>query len=107
MKTIEETAEEYANDKSSSSVFKEAHISDFKAGIAFAQRWISIEDELPTTYEYSQYNGKRSEYVIAKDSSDKYYIVRLYIDTIHEYDFVNMHGSYILDITDWRPIELE
>ena len=47
MKTIEEAALEYANTKSSSDVFIESHIKDFKAGVEFAQRWISVDDVLP------------------------------------------------------------
>ena len=47
MKTVEEAAKRYANTKSSSDVFIESHIKDFKAGVEFAQRWIPVEEELP------------------------------------------------------------
>ena len=47
MKTTSEAAIAYASIKSSSDVFIESHIKDFKAGIEFAQRWISVDDELP------------------------------------------------------------
>ncbi|HEY5590640.1 MAG TPA: hypothetical protein VIK55_06440 [Paludibacter sp.] len=47
MKTIKEAAREYAITKSSSEVFQNQHVLDFKAGSAEAQRWIPIEEELP------------------------------------------------------------
>ena len=47
METIEERAKEYSKSKSSAEVFRCAHETDFKAGVEFAQRWISVEDELP------------------------------------------------------------
>ena len=47
MKTIEEAAKDYSKSKSSAEVFRCAHETDFKAGVEFAQRWISVEDELP------------------------------------------------------------
>lgn len=54
MKTIEEAAKEYQT-KIYEDVFEEGSLSeqklqcinDFKAGIAFAEEWISVEDELP------------------------------------------------------------
>ena len=47
METISEAAIGYASSKSSSDVFIESHIKDFKAGVEFAQRWIPVEEELP------------------------------------------------------------
>ena len=44
MKTKEQLAEQYAEGKSSSSVFKEAHKRDFLAGFTAAEpKWISVE----------------------------------------------------------------
>ena len=45
MKTIEEAAIQYANTKSSSDVFIESHIKDFKAGVEFATKWIPVEEK--------------------------------------------------------------
>lgn len=46
MKTIEDLALEYVN--STSIIFPEEAVKKaFKKGVEFAQRWISIEDELP------------------------------------------------------------
>jgi hypothetical protein len=49
MKTVKEAAAEYAarTDKANSEWVE----SDFIAGVKFAQRWISVDDELPTPFE--------------------------------------------------------
>ena len=49
MKTIEEAAKEYADKPGMSNerMFRSTTIADFKAGIEFAQRWISVEDDTP------------------------------------------------------------
>jgi hypothetical protein len=48
MITKEELAEQYAEGKSSSSVFKEAHKRDFLAGFAAAEpKWISVNEQYP------------------------------------------------------------
>jgi hypothetical protein len=51
MKSINQAAKEYAEMRSSSPVFIENHITDFKEGVEFAQRWISVDDELPSDRE--------------------------------------------------------
>lgn len=43
MKTKEELAKEYAQGKSSSLVFQEAHIEDFLAGYDAASEWIEFD----------------------------------------------------------------
>ena len=44
----EQLAEQYAEGKSSSSVFKEAHKRDFMAGFEAGQpKWISVDEQLP------------------------------------------------------------
>ena len=50
--TKEQLAEQYAEGKSSSSVFQEAHKKDFLAGFDLAEelfkpKWISAEEQLP------------------------------------------------------------
>ena len=44
MKTIEDLAKEYS--EKTNKAYSEI-IDDFKAGVEFAQRWISVKDELP------------------------------------------------------------
>ena len=50
MKTIEEESIDYAESKANP-MFRSLEVSiaakAFKAGVEFAQRWISVEDELP------------------------------------------------------------
>ena len=44
----EQLAEQYAEGKSSSSVFQEAHKRDFLAGYEVGQpKWISVEEQTP------------------------------------------------------------
>ena len=46
--TKEQLAEQYAEGKSSSSVFQEAHKRDFLAGYEAGQpKWISVEEQTP------------------------------------------------------------
>ena len=46
--TKEQLAEQYAEGKSSSSVFQEAHKRDFLAGYEVGQpKWISVDEQLP------------------------------------------------------------
>ena len=94
MKTIEEAAIQYANTKSSSDVFIESHIKDFKAGVEFAQRWTSVEEELPplgvpVICKYSMF-GKEYHWAGTFYTEER---------MIH---FVKKH----LQITHWRLIEL-
>ena len=49
MKTKEQLAEQYAENKSSSDVFRRAHIKDFLAGWEAGQsKWISVSSQEPT-----------------------------------------------------------
>ena len=89
METIEQIAKEYACGKSSSEVFRSAHEADFKAGIEFAQRWINVEDELPSIGDHILIYLKR----------DKLKIWRIF----NEDDRI-LVSNYA---THWRPIELK
>ena len=74
----------------------------FKAGVEFAQRWISVEDELPNADEKT--NGL-SKVVIAKceDLADE---VSAYYNTINK-DWRIYPIGLIIKVTHWRPIELK
>ena len=59
MKTIEDAAREFCNIKQDLVIDEEERYyqnfdkyDGFKAGVEFAQRWISINDELPSMREY-------------------------------------------------------
>ena len=97
MKTIEEASIEYAVSKSGSDVFVESNIADFMAfntGVEFAQRWTSVEEELPplgvpVICKYSMF-GKEYHWTGTFYTEER---------MIH---FVKKH----LQITHWRLIEL-
>ena len=88
MKTVEEAAKRYANTKSSSDVFIESHIKDFKAGVEFAQRWIPVEEELP----------EKLVQVIVKLENGW-----------HTTTWITENGDFAFNVkpTYWRPIELK
>ena len=96
MKTIECVAKEF----SEKSVW--ACPISFKAGVEFAQRWISVEDELPNAEGEA---NRLSKVVIAKceDLADE---VSAYYDTITK-DWRIYPSGQIIKATNWRPIELK
>jgi len=87
MKTIEETAKYYAEITDPANA--EFVMEDFIAGVQFAQRWISIDKELPEngitvlTKDKNGYNG------LACRRYDKW-------------DYIKLET-----ITHWRPITLK
>ena len=69
----------------------------FKAGVEFAQRWISIEDELPQYYQTVLADNGEYMAVVAKvsDGNEEYYPI---------------YGTDIImspNPIKWRPIELK
>ena len=102
MKTIEEAAEEYSKLKSSAEIFTCAHKIDFKVGVEFAQRWISVEDELPEV----------DIEVIVKTLNLKYSIAKMYTPkdcngTILGEKEWKCSRTFKSSITHWRQIELK
>ena len=79
---------------------KEKKYQGFKAGVEFAQRWISVEDELPEEQGYYL--------VIAPHSFPKncnIVVAEFYEDNKTFYS--ESSDSPITDATHWRPIELK
>ena len=101
MKKIEEGAEIYyqSNEyQKSNSLNRFDNI--FKAGVEFAQRWISVEDELPEEQGYYL--------VVAPHSFPKncnVVVAEFYEDNKTFYS--ESSDSPIKDATHWRPIELK
>ena len=91
MKTIEEAAKDYSKSKSSAEVFRCAHETDFKAGVEFAQRWISVEDELPETIYDEKIFLKYP--ILVKNIDGALQVLNTFSD--------------ISTYTHWRPIELK
>lgn len=80
----------------------------FCEGAEFAQRWIPIDEELPLPYEKVDWDGLRSDYVIAKDSSGEWHKAQIYqgvIDGIEFVDWYSNTGWQLINIVSWRPIE--
>lgn len=97
MKSINQAAEEYANLRSSSSVFIENHITDFKEGAEFAQKWIPVDEELPP-------NRETVLIKYLKDGKEKKSCGQIVLDSIEIYW---QSGSWTqIPVTHWRPIEL-
>lgn len=91
MKTIEEAAKDF-NDSHVNGHHPQKWVSDiFKAGAEFAQRWISVDEELPTELENvlfkSEYEG----------------------EVLYEVGFLFSGKFYVKNKmpTHWRPIELK
>ena len=97
MKTIEEVAKEF----SEQGVWQ-CPVS-FKAGIKFAQRWISVEDELPEVK-----NHGFSDLVLTKNSYGNIMLERYDSESKQfngiRYDCINNNDG---QVTHWRPIELK
>jgi len=93
MKTIEQAAKEYANktDKANQEWVQE----DFKAGVEFTQRWISVEEVLPETEDMV---------LIAYENDTKNAVDTGYYSKKHA-DWGGRH--YGNKITHWRPIEFK
>jgi hypothetical protein len=98
MKTIEEAAAAYATQKER--VTRSEHAA-FVAGVEFAQRWISVKEELPPKVRG---NGD-SETIFVKDEFGDYGFCH--------YNHKNrkwtngIPGGDWMGVTHWRPIELK
>ena len=110
MKSIEEAAKEQAAIKvRTDSEYIQAK-QDFKAGVEFAQQWISVKDKLPITYKTGDWDGKRSDLVICTLDNAKYCIARLYsgkIDGFEYNDWVDEDDDVSYKVTHWRYLELK
>ena len=90
MKTIKEAEREYTNSRTS-------YI--FQAGVDFAQRWISVEDELPEIKENPyQVLIKYGDEIV----QDFWVRMKGYCTNGDNLDFFKRHN-----VTHWRPIELK
>ena len=116
MKTIETASKEQAYnfvhnnvDYSHPNFVANEKKQSFEDGVAFGQRWIPVEEELPENsqkwhYEVNQ-NYKYYNYVLCKSKNNKVFIAR-------RYSFMNKNIGWNVSstsensITHWRPIEL-
>ena len=98
MKTIKEAAHEYFR-KAQLGLENPGSESGFIAGVKFAQRWISVEDELPQEQGYylvlkiPLFRGNCNVVVAEFGKNNTFYYQRT--------------NSTIENVTHWRPIELK
>ena len=92
MKTIEQALDEAYNNAGSNAYFG----NGFRAGIEFAQRWVSVEEELPELKE-KQYS------ILAKTKTNEYIVVNVFGDI----EYLRKGIFEYFNITHWRPIELK
>ncbi len=86
--TLEDSALDYVN--STSITFPEDAVKKaFKSGVEFAQRWISVDDELP----------EKGDRILLKDKDDEIECWLVY----HEYDVAFLMKRF----THWRYLELK
>jgi len=107
MKTIEESAQEYAEKTDKANA--EWVMQDFKSGVEFAQRWIDVKDELPETIMETMKSGNYTytvSPVLIKTSNGKFAIAKRYM-------FMDL-GWYWMgsncfneSVEFWRPIEYQ
>ena len=96
MKDLEEASRDYVD--SSSIIFPEDAVKKaFKAGVEFAQRWISVDDELPNYYQIVLADNDKYMAIVARvsDGDEEYYPI-CGTDVIMSPDPIK-----------WRPIELK
>jgi hypothetical protein len=103
MKTIEQASQEYAWPYRGYD-FAEAPAKDveaaFVAGVKFAQRWISVKDELPEKLSCGE-----SKFVLVKNEFG--FLSAAYYDYDTDHWVNSITNRYWQKITHWRPIELK
>jgi hypothetical protein len=108
MKTIEEAVQDFIKERRSNSRGYPPSVW-FKAGIEFAQKWISVDDELPAGYESSvDWDGLRSDPVLVRNIKGEVFVAKAYINTHNDKyycEFVDNMDYTIPDIVEWRLIE--
>ena len=107
MKSIEEAAREYAvHMVGSDSSYEQNDLEEgFKAGVEFAQQWISVDDELPPcSDEDILIKGIDSDG--RENMPDIGYMHSSNDNKPSKENFISLSGE-ITEVTHWRPIELK
>ena len=96
MKTIEEALDEAYKNAGSNAYFG----NGFKAGADFAQRWISVDEELPEIGE---------PVIVCRNTIIGYHFICSEIFyTENKTPLWKSNGDfYLIEDTHWRPIELK
>lgn len=109
MQTVNEIAKRYAN-KCPHGVWRDDAELAFLDGVKFAQRWIPVEEDLPSCYENGNWDGLRSDFCLVKFDDESIDIARMYKGTMDGFEFQDWYDKIDFDfgssiITHWRPIE--
>jgi hypothetical protein len=113
MKTIEEAAIEYTQTAVAEQILHDygidVFVRAFLSGVEFAQRWISVDEELPenaieTTTE-GNYKYTTSP-VLVKTRNGQYTIAKRKEFLNHGWRWSGS-GTFNDSVTYWRPIELK
>ena len=111
MKTIEDAARDFlglneSNPNYTHTIKDEFELSIFKAGVEFAQRWISVEEELPPIGEMVLTKMEKRH---GDTWVQHYYSTATRLENQGEWQDVNWvdHSMSFGHITHWRPIELK
>ena len=81
----------------------------FENGISFANSWIQSKDKTPLAYQTGGWDGKRSDFVLAKTSYGDILIARVYEGFLDGNNFLDWYDSNDVECTNiqyWRFIEL-
>jgi hypothetical protein len=102
MKTIEEKAREQAYDPAYG--YRLPVYKSFIAGVEFAQRWISVEEELPPQF----HDNGSSEAVLTLDRLGNYRVGEYQHLCGSDWSFGGVIPLWLLNrVTHWRYIELK
>ena len=106
MKTIEEVANEICIYVDNSCEAKTVAYESFIGGVGFAQRWISVEEELPPIGEMVLTKMEKRH---GDTWVQHYYSTATRLENQGEWQDVNWvdHSMSFGHITHWRPIELK
>ena len=104
MKTVQEGLNEAYKQAGQNAYFGDG----FMAGAEFAQRWIEAsEPNLPIGFESGEWDGLKSDMVLAKDKFDKIHLAITYqgvLDGRKFCEWVDIYDNVIFNIVSWRPI---
>jgi len=106
MKTIQQKIDEIYN-SDDNALIREYIEKIFNEGVSFAEEWIKVTDEMPICYETGNWDGKRSDFVLAKDDDGDWYKARVYegiMDGNHYADWFSSEDYELVNIIEWKPI---
>ena len=106
MKSIDIAAREYAIHMTGSDSYEQNDLEEaFKKGVEFAQRWISVDDELPPCSD-EDILIKGIDIEGRKDIPDIGYMHSSSNNIPYKENFISLSVE-IIKVTHWRPIKLK